>query len=49
MPVDRDILVRRLGFVYSHVTNVWKVGVIAQNRRASVSGDFAELAVLTRY
>ncbi len=35
---DRDILVQRLEFVYSHVTHVTKVGVVAQNRPPCVSG-----------
>ncbi len=35
---DRDILVQRLDVVYSHVTKLGKVGVVAQNRPASVSG-----------
>ncbi len=42
---DRDILVQRLEFAYSHVTNVTKVGVVAQNRSPSVSGViFAPIA-----
>ncbi len=35
---DRDILVQRLEFAYHHVTNVTKVGVVAQNRAPFVSG-----------
>ncbi len=35
---DRDILVQQLDFVYSHVTKIRKVGVVAQNRPASISG-----------
>ena len=35
---DRSILVQRLEFAYSHVTNVTKVGVVAQNQAASLSG-----------
>ena len=35
---DRDILLQRLQFAYSHVTKVTKVGVVAQNQPASVSG-----------
>ncbi len=35
---DRDILVQRLDFAYGHVTNVAKVGVVAQNRPPCVSG-----------
>ncbi len=35
---DRDILVQRLVFVYSHVTNVTKMGVVAQNRPPCVPG-----------
>ncbi len=34
----RDILAQRLEFVYSHVTHVTKVGVVAQNRPPCVSG-----------
>ena len=42
---DRDILVQRLEFAYSHVTNVTKVGVVAQNRPPSFSGViFAPIA-----
>ena len=35
---DRDILVQRLEYAYSHVTNVTIVGVVAQNRPPCVSG-----------
>ena len=35
---DRDILVQRFEFAYSHVTNVTKVGVVAQTRPPCVSG-----------
>ena len=35
---DCDILVQRLEFAYNHVTDVTKVGVVAQNRPTSVSG-----------
>ncbi len=34
---DRDILVQRLEYAYSHVTNVTIVGVVAQNRPPCVS------------
>ncbi len=45
---DCDILVQRLDFAYSHVTNVRKVGVVSQNPPASVSGvTFAIIAILT--
>ena len=45
---DRDILVQRLDFAYSHVTKIRKVGVVAQSGRgpASISGvTFAIIAI----
>ncbi len=44
---DRDNLVQRLEFVYSHVINVRKVAVVAQNRPPSVSG--VTFAVLQQF
>ena len=35
---DRDIVVQRLEFAYNHVTNVTKVGVVAQNLPPYFSG-----------
>ena len=35
---DRDILGQRVVFVYSHVTNLRKVGVVAQTRPPCFSG-----------
>ncbi len=46
---DRDILGQRLEFAYNHVTNVIKVGVVAQNRPAFVSGVIFALIAFSHW